>query len=92
MYDVYLSSLEKYIYHVHYVQIISKNHCGKLRQNTCYSKPGNILLIRDYAERISANLNIEIQFDLFLKRKKSTQRLLCNRTGYDTYSKLKINY
>ena len=30
MYDVYLPSLEKYIYHVHYVQILSKNHCGKL--------------------------------------------------------------
>ena len=31
MYDVYLSSLEKYIYHVHYVQILSKNLCGKIR-------------------------------------------------------------
>ena len=49
MYDIYLPSLEKYIYHVHYVQIISKNHCGILRQNACYSKPRNMLSISDYA-------------------------------------------
>ena len=61
MYDVYLPSLQKYIYHVHYIQIISKNYCGKLRQNTCYSKPGNILSIKDYIERMSANFNLEIQ-------------------------------
>ena len=28
MRDVYLPSLENYIYHIHYVQILSKNHCG----------------------------------------------------------------
>ena len=60
MYNVYLPSLEKYIYHVHYIKILSKNHYGILRQNTCYSKPGNILLIRDYAKRMSANFNLEI--------------------------------
>ena len=27
MYDVFLPSLEKYIYHVYYVQILLKNHC-----------------------------------------------------------------
>ena len=47
MCDVYLPSLEKYIYHIHYVQILSKNHYGKLRENACYSKPGNIISIRD---------------------------------------------
>ena len=60
MYDVYLLSLEKYIYYVHYVQIISKNHCRILRQNACYSKPGNILSIRDYTKRIFTNFNLEI--------------------------------
>ena len=49
MYDVYLPLLEKNIYHVHYVQILSKNHCGILRQNACYSKPRNMLSISDYA-------------------------------------------
>ena len=42
MYDIYLLSLKKCIYYVHYVQILSKNHCGIFRQNTYYSKPGNI--------------------------------------------------
>ena len=60
-YDVYLPSLEKHIYHVHYVQIISKNLCGKLRHDTCYSKSGNISSIRDYIERMSPNFNLEIQ-------------------------------
>ena len=59
-YDVYLPSLEKHIYHVHCVQFFSKNHCGKLRENACYSKPRHILSIRDYTERMFAKLNIEI--------------------------------
>ena len=33
--------------------------------NACYSKPGNILSIRDYAERMSANFNLEIQSEYF---------------------------
>ena len=60
MSDVYLPSLEKYIYHIHYIQILSKNHCGKIREHACFSKPGNILSIRDYAERMSVNFNLEI--------------------------------
>ena len=31
MYDVYFPSLEKDIYYVHYVQILSKNYRGKFR-------------------------------------------------------------
>ena len=60
MCDIYLPSLEKYINHIHYVQILPKNHYGKLREHACYSKPGNILSIKDYAERMSANFNLEI--------------------------------
>ena len=65
MCDVYLPSLEKYIYHIHYVQILSKNNCGKRREHACFSKAGNILSIRDYAERMSANFNLEIQSEHF---------------------------
>ena len=65
MYDVYLPSLEKNMYHVYYVQILWKNLCRKLRHNACYSEPGNISSITDYAERISANLNLEIQSEHF---------------------------
>ena len=61
MYTFYLSSLEKYIYHVHYVQILSKTFCGKIRQNAYHSKPGNILSIRDYAERMPVDFNLEMQ-------------------------------
>ena len=38
MYDVYLLSLEKYIYHIHYVHILSNNLCGRLRHDAYYSK------------------------------------------------------
>ena len=65
MYNVYLSSLEKYIYHDYYVQILSKNLCGKLWHDACYSKPENISSIIDYAEKIYANFNIEIQSEYF---------------------------
>ena len=33
MYDVYLPSLEKYIYCIHYVHILSKNLCGRLQHD-----------------------------------------------------------
>ena len=65
MYDVYLPSLDKFIYHVWYVQILSNDYCGKLRQNTCYYKPENVLSIRDYAERIAAKFNFELQSEYF---------------------------
>ena len=65
IYDVYLPSLEKYIYYVHYVQILSKNLCRKLRYDACYSKPGNISSIRDYAKRMSSKFNLEIQSEHF---------------------------
>ena len=55
MYDVYLSSLDKYIYYVYNVQILLKSLCGSLRHDCYYSKPENICIIRDYAERTSAN-------------------------------------
>ena len=38
MYDLYLPSLEKYIYHVHHVQILSKNLCWRLRHNVKFKK------------------------------------------------------
>ena len=64
MYDVYLSSLYHNIYHVHYVQILSKNICGRLGHDACYSKPRNIYTIRNYAKRMSSNSNLEIQFEI----------------------------
>ena len=60
-----ISFFFKYIYHIHYVQILSKNHCGKLRENTCYSKPRHVLSIRDYTKRMFAKLNIEIYSEQF---------------------------
>ena len=65
MYDVYLTLLEKYIYHIQYVHILSNNLCGRLRHDVCYSKPGNICKIRYYTERMSANFNLKIQSDYF---------------------------
>lgn len=60
MYDVYFLSLEKHLYHVHYVHILSKNCCGRLRHDACYSRPDNICTIRDYVERMSTNFNLNI--------------------------------
>ena len=65
MYDVYLTLLEKYIYHIQYVHILSNNLCGRLQHDVCYSKPGNICTIRDYTQRMSANFDLKIQSDYF---------------------------
>ena len=63
-YDIYLPSLEKYTYYVHYVHSLSKNLCGRLRDDACYSKPGNICTIRYCTERISVNFNLEINLSI----------------------------
>ena len=61
----YLTALEKYLYHTFYVQVLSKNICGKMRSKICLSIPGDILSVRDYAERLSAHFNLEVQSDHF---------------------------
>ena len=65
MCDVYLPSLDKYNYHVHCVQILSKNLCGRLRDDTSYSDPGNMYTIRYYAEKMSTNFNLEVNTEHF---------------------------
>ena len=92
IYDVYLPSLEKYIYHVHYIQILSKNHCVKLRQNACYFKPENILSIRDYAKRMSVNFNIEIQSEHFGNgRSLSIERCMIDIVDQDLNDYMKFH-
>ena len=62
----YLPALEKYMYHIFYVHVLSKNICGKMRNERCLSIPGDILSVRDYAERLSVHFNLEIQSDHFV--------------------------
>ena len=64
----YLPALENYMYHIFYVQVLSKNICGKMRNERCLSIPGDILSVRDYAEHLSAHFNLEIQADHFAKQ------------------------
>ena len=65
MCDFYLPSLQKFVYHIHNVKIIFKSFCGVKRRNAFICKPGNLLNIRDYAERLSAHFDLEIQSDYF---------------------------
>ena len=57
----YLPALEKYLYHIFYVQFLSKNICGKIRSERCLSILCGILPVRDYAERLSTHFNLEVQ-------------------------------
>ena len=83
MYDVYLPSLKKYIYRVHYVQSLSKNLCGKIRYDACYSKFEHISSIRD-AENTSINFNLEIQYDhLGNRRTLSIKRCMIQSVDQD---------
>ena len=61
----YLSALEKYLYHILYVHVFSKNICGKIGNERCLSILGDILSMRDYAERLSLYFNLEAQSDHF---------------------------
>ena len=61
----YLPALEKYLYHIFYVHVLSKNICGKMRNEKYLSIPGDILSVRDYVERLSAHFNLKIKLDHF---------------------------
>jgi hypothetical protein len=65
--DFYLVALEKYAYHSPHVKILSKQEtqCGSTRMKAFLSRPGSIKTIRDYAERLLATFNLEIQSSHF---------------------------
>ena len=60
MYDFYLPTLKKNVYHAHYLQIILKNICCFLRHNPWYSKARSLSTLKYYAEIIFANFNLEV--------------------------------
>ena len=49
MSDFYLPTIEKFMYHIHNVKMLSKTFCGAKRRTSFMCKPGNLLTIRDYA-------------------------------------------
>ena len=61
----YLPTLEKYLYHIFYSHVLSKNIYGAMRNERLLSIPGDILSVRDYAERLSVHFNLKIQSDHF---------------------------
>ena len=54
----YLPVLENYLYHIFYAHVLSKNICGKMRNERRFFIPGNMLSVRDYAERLSEHFNL----------------------------------
>ena len=65
MKEYYIPALEKYLYHIFYVHVLSKDIGGKIRNEGCSSKAGDILSVRDYLERSSAHFNLERQSSHF---------------------------
>jgi hypothetical protein len=65
--DYYLPALEKFAYHTSHVTILSKQEeqCGSMRMNNFLGTPGCIKTIRDYAERLLAKFNLEVQSSHF---------------------------
>ena len=57
--------LLKYKYHYGLVKMLSKNQCFEPRKNTFKAAACDIMTRRDYAERLSAKFNKEIQSDHF---------------------------
>jgi hypothetical protein len=63
--DFYFVALEKYAYHEPHVKILSKLECGKMRKNLFETNRGSVKSRRDYAERLSAVFNLEVQSSHF---------------------------
>ena len=65
MYKYYLPAIEKYSYHRPHVIILRKKHCGAMKMNAFKNSPGSVKTRRDYAERLSATFDLEIQSEHF---------------------------
>ena len=63
--NFYLPALEKLAYHVPYIRILSNAYCGALRDHAFQQSPGSAKTKRDYAERLLAAFNLEIQAEHF---------------------------
>jgi hypothetical protein len=63
--DYYLPSIMQYKFHLPHVIILSKLHCGAMRQVQFETVPYSFKTIRDYAERVKPELNFEAQLDKF---------------------------
>ena len=63
--ETYIPMLKKYRYHLALVIILSKNYCKKTRTEAFFNQPSWLLSERDYAERLSKQLDGEIQSDHF---------------------------
>jgi hypothetical protein len=63
--DYYQSMLEKYAIHLWHVRILSKCGCGAMRLDWFKRSLNFIKTIRDYAERLKFEFNLEIQSEHF---------------------------
>jgi hypothetical protein len=65
MEEYYILALKKYASHLALVIILCKRCCGKKREEAFQSRVGDLKTIRDYAERLAAKFNLEIQEEHF---------------------------
>ena len=63
--DVYVPAMNKYKYHIFLVSILSKNYCKKMRYEAFEDNSHWLFSERDYAERLTKELDAEIQSDHF---------------------------
>ena len=59
--DYYLPMLEKLCYHLPHVIILSKHHCGEMRRAAILCNNHDLFTRRDYADRLVAAFELEIQ-------------------------------
>mmetsp|Transcript_37017 Transcript_37017/g.98025 ORF Transcript_37017/g.98025 Transcript_37017/m.98025 type:complete len:189 (-) Transcript_37017:44-610(-) len=71
--DYYLPALEKLVYHNAYRRILGKDHCGAQRKAAFKQRPGDAKTRRDYAERLAALFDLEVQSEHFQNRTLSME-------------------
>ena len=59
----YLPAIQKLAFHLPYVRILGKNHCGEMRRTAFKRRElfQDVLCRRDYAERVVASFANQIQ-------------------------------
>ena len=63
----YIPAIQKLAFHLPYVRILGKNHCGEMRQTAFKRRElfQDVLCCHDYAERVVASFANQIQSEYY---------------------------
>ena len=65
--SIYIPAIQKLAFHLPYLRILGKNHCGEMRRTAFKQRElfQNVLCRRDYAERVVSSFANQMQSEYY---------------------------